>query len=152
MASELKGIAIRVQSRSPMQQLEYADVSLEEGLVGDARGRSRKRQVTLLSEQAWLGVCEELGTTLPWHLRRANLLISEFEFSKQWVGTQISIGEVVLFITRETNPCKRMDEAYPGLRKALKPDWRGGVCTKVVKPGRLKLGDPVLLIPADLPP
>ncbi len=146
MSSVLKGIAIRDSSRAPMQQLEYADVSMQQGIVGDARGGSRKRQVTILSEQDWTAVCEELKAPLHWSLRRANFLISDIQFSKQWVGTQLSIGEVLLQITRETNPCKRMDEAYPGLRHALKSDWRGGVCTKVIAPGRVKLGDPVLVL------
>ncbi|HBC57968.1 MAG TPA: MOSC domain-containing protein, partial [Gammaproteobacteria bacterium] len=77
MSSVLKGIAIRDSSRAPMQQLEYADVSMQQGIVGDARGGSRKRQVTILSEQDWTAVCEELKAPLHWSLRRANFLISD---------------------------------------------------------------------------
>jgi len=38
-----------------------------------------------------------------------------------------------------------MDEASPGLREALEPDWRGGVCCRVLKGGLIAVGDEVTL-------
>jgi MOSC domain-containing protein YiiM len=48
---------------------------------------------------------------------------------------------VVLEIVCETEPCEIMEKAQAGLRAALTPHWRGGVCCKVVKGGTLALGD-----------
>lgn len=36
-----------------------------------------------------------------------------------------------------------MDEAAPGLRSALVPDWRGGVFAQVIEGGVVRLGDAV---------
>ena len=58
------------------------------------------------------------------------------------------IGDLVLEITGETDPCSRMDEARQGLRLALTPEWRGGVCCRVVTGGDIAVGDAVRLEPS----
>ena len=75
--------------------------------------------------------------------RRANLLLDGVVFSAQDVGKSVRIGEVILKITQETKPCSLMDELHQGLRNALTPDWRGGVCCKVVEAGSIQVGDHV---------
>ena len=142
---ELAGIAIRKKSRAPMLALEDCELSLERGLAGDFRGKPGKRQVTVLSDEAWLQACSEVGHTLSWLTRRANLLVRGVAFSAQDVGKVLCIGTVKLQITRETDPCQRMDDALPGLKNALAPDWRGGVCCRVLAPGQIRVGDNVLL-------
>ena len=41
-----------------------------------------------------------------------------------------------------------MEEAHAGLLKALHPDWRGGITTRVLEGGVLKIGDPVEVLHA----
>src|SRR5690606_26694303 len=55
----------------------------------------------------------------------------------------LRIGECVIDIRGETRPCERMDEALPGLRDAMKPDWNGGVFGTIVVGGVIRVGDPV---------
>jgi MOSC domain-containing protein YiiM len=38
-----------------------------------------------------------------------------------------------------------MDEASQGLRKALRPNWRGGVTCKVIEGSTIAVGAPVRL-------
>ena len=47
------------------------------GLVGNANQGGR-RQVTLIEEEVWSALMEELGCTLPSAARRANLVLAGF--------------------------------------------------------------------------
>ena len=139
---ELVGIAIRDAKRATMRELQSASISPDTGVADDFRGKPGKRQVTLLSADVWNTVCAELGTDLPWTTRRANLLVSGIELPKS-AGQTIHVGPVALRVTMEPDPCSRMDEQHDGLRAALTPDWRGGVCCEVLSGGDIALGDTV---------
>lgn len=129
-----------------MQSIDSAQVSDHSGLLGDYRGALQGRQITILCETSWRRACQEIGAELPWTTRRANLLVDGVEFDETWVGSKIRIGEVELVVTRQTDPCSRMDAQHQGLTAALLPEWRGGVCCDVIKPGHIKLGDQVEFI------
>tara|TARA_B100000809_G_C15100096_1_gene516559 strand:- start:179 stop:622 length:444 start_codon:yes stop_codon:yes gene_type:complete len=141
---KVEDIARRKKIRVPMETLNTVTVDEKTGLAGDIRGGALKRQVTILSAEAWNSVCEELKTELPWTTRRANILVSGIKLPQE-SGYQIQIGEVLLEVTRQTDPCERMDEQYLGLTNALMPDWRGGVCCSVVRGGNIMNGDKVTL-------
>lgn len=138
---QLLDIAFRPKSRAPMQTKPQTMVSKVAGVEDDFRGKPGKRQVTVLSIEQWQLACAELGITLPWTIRRANLLVDGVSFGPSMLGQQIKIGQLILLITRETDPCPRMDAQHQGLTQALTPDWRGGVCCRVISDGRIKTGD-----------
>lgn len=121
------------------------DITTAHGVASDCRGQPGKRQVTVLALQCWRDACAQLAIEIPWTARRANLLVSGMQFSAGDVGKIISIGGVQLRITGQTDPCGRMDRAHPGLRAALTPNWRGGVCCQVISGGKVSVGDDVLL-------
>jgi MOSC domain-containing protein YiiM len=141
--SRIKAIAIKNRPRADMQSVDSAQITMADGILGDCRGPQHGRQLTILSESAWLRACTELGAELPWTIRRANLLVDDVEFDASYVGRSLRIGEVELLVTEETNPCARMDEQHQGLTAALTADWRGGICCNVSKPGAIKIGDQV---------
>jgi MOSC domain-containing protein YiiM len=140
----LQAIAIHTAVRGAVTELTEALVTPECGVEGDMRGKPGRRQVTVLSSDAWQAACRDLDSDLPWTLRRANFLVSGIDLA-QSAGSQLHIDAVVLEISCETDPCKRMDEQYPGLRQALAPDWRGGVCCRVLIGGTVCVGDHVEL-------
>lgn len=144
----LRAIARRDRKRGPMQELSAAEVTEATGVGGDFRGKPGNRQVTVLSADVWNAVCAELGVDLPWTTRRANLLVEGVDLPRQ-PGGIIEIGAVRLEVMLETDPCSRMDEQHPGLREALTPDWRGGVCCRVVAGGEVAVGDDVRLAAAE---
>ena len=144
MSGCLLGISRREKKRAGMELMDSADVTLAGGIADDFRGTPGLRQVTVMSREAWQKVCADAGCELPWQTRRANLLVEGLELC----GTTdrvISIGDVRLLITGETDPCQRMEEAYAGLSQAMATEWRGGVCCRVVVPGRISVGDKVEL-------
>jgi MOSC domain-containing protein YiiM len=142
---KLHGIAIREASRAAMRAQQQVEVSVARGLIGDYRGTGL-RQVTFLDAAQWQEAMQELDTALPWHTRRANLLIAGFELPSV-VGCRLQIGTCVFIIHGETEPCQRMDELHPGLRQTLVPDLRGGVWGRVLEGGSLQVGQTVQVLP-----
>ncbi|MFT5924481.1 MAG: MOSC domain-containing protein YiiM [Paraglaciecola sp.] len=143
---QLLDIAFRPKSRAAMQTKVDTMVSKVAGVDGDFRGKPGKRQVTVMSIEQWQLACDELATILPWTIRRANLLVDGVSFDATMVGQQIKIGQCILYITGETDPCPKMDAQHQGLTHALTPDWRGGVCCRVIADGRVKVGDQMIII------
>jgi MOSC domain-containing protein YiiM len=143
---QLLDIAFRPKSRAPMQTKLESMVTKVAGVEQDFRRKPGKRQVTMLSLEQWQVACEEVATTLPWTVRRANLLVDGVSFDSSMTGKQIKIGQLILLVTGETDPCPKMDAQHQGLTQALTPDWRGGVCCRVIADGRVKVGDQLRII------
>ncbi|WP_225206626.1 MOSC domain-containing protein [Novosphingobium huizhouense] len=147
-AGHLQGIARHDRPRGPIETLSRVQVTEGEGVHGDLRGALRpgktgKRQITVMEAESWAAALADLKIDLPWHVRRANLLVSGLRLPRQ-PGAIIRIGETLrIRITCECDPCSRMDEIAPGLKAALLPDWRGGVCGKVISDGAIAIGDEV---------
>lgn len=142
----LLGIAQRSKKRAPMEVLSSAEITFVQGVQNDSRGKNRnKRQVTVLTSEAWLEACADLNASLPWTFRRANLLIGGLPL-EQTTGKKLRIGTVLLEITGELEPCQRMDEQFLGLTHALEKNWRGGVTCKLLSEGTIRVEDPIELI------
>ena len=146
MTGQLIGIARKAKRRAPMEELEHAQISAKGGIEGDHGPRPEKRVITLLSREAWQTALAEIAAPAEtsWTVRRANLCVEGIDLP-QAGGVRLRVGQVLLETTYETDPCGRMDEQLPGLRKALEPDWRGGVRARVLEEGEVALGDPVAI-------
>ncbi|HEY0623704.1 MOSC domain-containing protein [Sphingomonas sp.] len=142
----IAGIARHAFSKAPMETIDRARVTLESGIAGDFRGamkgKPHKRQVTLIEAGDWATAMDLVGHNIPWEQRRANLLVEGLDLP-QVAGKRLRIGDVVLEVTVETEPCERMEALAEGLRAALTPDWRGGICTMVIAPGEIAVGDEI---------
>jgi MOSC domain-containing protein YiiM len=142
-AGRLRAIWIKRFKRGPMDSRQAAVLVAGRGLEGNANQGSR-RQVTLLGEEGWAEALCELGDAarLPPSSRRANLLVSGIRLAESR-GRVLRVGSCRLRIWSECTPCERMDEALPGLRRALRPNWRAGACAQVLDGGAIAVGDPV---------
>ena len=96
-----------------------------------------------MSRDAWEAACAEAGADLAWTERRANLLVEGIPLQPV-PGATLRVGTALLEVTRETDPCVRMDEKKPGLFAALARDARGGVCCRVIESGSARAGDTVV--------
>jgi MOSC domain-containing protein YiiM len=139
----LEAIWIKRVRRGVMDPAETAELVTGAGIAGNANQGGR-RQVTIIEQEAWNDMMSELDASISPAARRANLLVSGIDLKKTR-GSTLHIGDCVLEIMGETRPCERMDEALPGLRAAMSPDWRGGVFATVVRGGRITKGDTVQL-------
>ncbi len=102
--------------------------------------RSSTRQVTIIAQEQWVAMMHELGGALDPVARRANIMVSGIDLANSR-GQVLLLGGVRLRIRGETHPCKRMDEALPGLRTAMETAWRGGAIGEVLDDGLVTIGD-----------
>src|SRR5260221_13339809 len=114
MSGKLIGIARSAELRAPLEELAAADISIQAGVEGDARGRKPDRQVTVLFRENWDDACRGLGALLPWVTRRANLFV-EGVGAPQQTGGKISIGSVPLEVIVENQPCLPIEKGHARL-------------------------------------
>jgi MOSC domain-containing protein YiiM len=141
MAGRLEAIWIKRSHRGPMDAAVTARLVAGKGLQGNP-DRSRRRQVTLLDLERWNQLMRELGASIAPSSRRANLLVSGVQLANSR-NRIIQVGACRLRIGGETRPCERMDEAFPGLRRAMQTEWGGGAFAEVLDDGEIRVGDPV---------
>jgi len=138
------GIAVRTARRGAMKEMEEAEVRADFGLVDDVPRKSVDRGMTFLLREQWDEVVSELGDEMPWHTRRANVLLEGAETLLPLVGKRIRVGErVEVAILDETRPCELMEYLKPGLEEVLRKNGRGGVLGRVLVGGVIRIGDVV---------
>lgn len=122
-----------------MDPVDRAELLADRGIVGNA-DQGGRRQVTLLAAEAWRRVEDTLGESVDPASRRANILLSGIDL-EETRDRVLRLGGVRVRIRGETRPCTLMDDARPGLRSALDPDWRGGVFGVILDSGSVAVGD-----------
>ena len=140
-AGRLEAIWIKRFRRGPMDFRDSARAVAGRGLEGNAN-QGGKRQVTILDADRWDEMTSELGEEVEPRLRRANLFVRGVDL-RHSRGRVLRVGACQIKVYGETRPCHLMDEAYPGLRRALDPDWRGGAFGEILNGAEITVGDQV---------
>ena len=120
-----------------------ASATLEEGrgIAGNA-DRGGRRQVTLLAQERWVELMQEVGAALGPEARRANLILSGIDLEATR-GRVLRVGPCRLRIGGETRPCEQMEDAAAGLQAAMRAHWGGGAFAEVLEGGTITVGDSV---------
>ena len=125
-------------NRLPMEPVTAAKAIENLGLAGDRHAKADSKRQVLLIEADTL---EKLG------LRagdvRENITTRGIALMELPLGTRLRIGEAMLELTVECEPCSLMDELRPGLRETLK--GQRGMLARVTQSGTLSVGDLILV-------
>lgn len=135
----LAAIWVKRFKGGPMDPVVAAMLEAGAGLAGNAN-RGGRRQVTLLEREVWEAVLRALEAGLPPSARRANLLVERLPLVRS-TGRVLRVGGARVRMLGPTQPCNLMEETWPGLEEALRPDWRGGGFGEVLTGGRIAVGD-----------
>ena len=137
----IEAIWIKRSHGGVMDRVVEAELIAGRGIRGNA-DQGGRRQITIISEEAWRDAIAELGADVDPSARRANVLVSGLELARTR-GLHLRLGSCLVKIWSETTPCYQMDEARQGLKAALKPKWRAGVSCEIVEGGSIHVGDAV---------
>jgi len=139
--NKLERIWIKRMKRGPMDPVDKARVVAGRGIVGNAN-QGGKRQVTILSAKHWQQVTAFLDAAPDPRERRANLLVSDVDFTGAH-GKILKIGNVRVRIYGETRPCEQMEKAASGLKAAMQVPFGGGAFGEILDDGEIAVGDVV---------
>lgn len=141
MPGRIEALWSKRAHRGPMDPRAEAMLVPNQGMEGSV-GRSTRRQISILTREAWDAATTELGMTVDPAMRRANMLVSGIELAETR-GRVLRLGECRVRIGGELTPCERMDQAALGLQALLVSHWRGGVFGQVLDGGVVRVGDSV---------
>jgi diketogulonate reductase-like aldo/keto reductase len=142
---EVVSLWLKRAKGGPMDPVRTAHFVEGRGLRGNAN-QGGWRQVTVIEEGAWRAATSQVGVPVDPSARRANVLVRGVDL-RESIGKLLHLGGVTIRLLGNTRPCEQMDEAQPGLRAALAPDWRAGAYGEIISGGEVSVGDPASITP-----
>ncbi len=140
----VSGLWLKPNHGGAMKPIDTLTLKEGEGIDGNA-DQGGWRQVTVISQERWARVDDDLNAHVDPGLRRANVMVSGLNLADSR-GSTLQLGECQVELRGETRPCRLMDEQHSGLRAALDADWGGGAFGVVVRSGTVNVGDEARLL------
>jgi MOSC domain-containing protein YiiM len=147
-AGEVIWISIRPEKEKPVQVLKETIAQIG-GLLNDHSNKGNgesKRQVTVIQSEHLQAAASFLGKEeIDPSLVRRNIVVKGINLNAL-AGRQFSIGDAILEMSGYCPPCHRMEENLgKGGYNAMR--GHGGITCRVLKEGKIKIGDKVSVIP-----
>jgi MOSC domain-containing protein YiiM len=140
-----KIIAICKSEKKGTAKKQINEVNLIEkfGLEGDAHGGNWHRQVSLL-DLSKIDNFNVKGGNVDYGDFGENLVIEGIDLSKIEVGQKLKVGECELEITQIGKTCHTKCEIFYRVGECIMP--KNGIFAKVIKGGKIALGDDIVEI------
>jgi len=142
---KVEWVSVRKERRGVVEPMQEVIAIEDEGLFGDHFSNAGgKRQVTLIQAEHLAAVAYMLKKeAIEPELTRRNIVVSGINLLA-FADQQFQIGEAVLEMTGLCHPCTRMEENLgEGGYNAMR--GHGGITCRVVKGGKIRVGDEVRL-------
>jgi MOSC domain-containing protein YiiM len=142
-------IGVRPARNAPMQTPAQIQAQIGKGLDGDRfQASSTKREVTFIQGEHIDALASMLGNGAiqPATLRR-NIVVRGLNLLAL-KGKVFQIGDACFEFTGPAHPCSKMEAALgPGGYNAMR--GHGGITTRILRSGTVRVGDTVRVIDAD---
>jgi MOSC domain-containing protein YiiM len=146
---KVEWVSVRPGRREAVQPQSEVTAIEDTGLEGDHYAKKGgNRQVTLIqSEHLDVMAAILKKEKIDPALTRRNIVVSGVNLLA-FADQQLQIGEAVLEMTGHCHPCSRMEENFgEGGYNAMR--GHGGITAKVVRGGKIRMGDTVRLFPSE---
>ena len=157
-SGEVASLHLHPQSPgTPLQSVMEVELVQDKGIQGEPRyfgrvsrssGQPSPRQVTLIEREQIAEHAAILGmASIPPGAVRSNIETVGINLI-ELLEREVEIGEAVLLLHTPRDPCAKMDAICQGLRE-LMLDNRQGVLARVVRSGKVKVGDRIIVRPPE---
>ncbi len=148
---KLEWIGLAPTAQAEIQTVEEVEVRVDTGLVGDHHSQRKpggKRQVTMIQQEHFPVVSQLLNhRDVKPELLRRNLVISGINLTSL-KKQRFRIGNVVFEGTGKCAPCSLMEKNLgEGGYQAMR--GHGGITTRVLSGGTIRIGDEVIFLGED---
>ncbi len=162
-AAESQAVAGRVASLhlhpgepgNALDRVEAVEVVSEKGIVGDKRyfgklsrdtGKPSRRQISLIEREQIADHAAALGLAgIPPGAVRSNIETTGIKLLPL-IGKELEIGEALIYVHSQRDPCAKMDAICQGLRQHMMNGCQG-VMAEVRRAGRIRVGDSIRVMP-----
>ena len=140
-----KVIAICVSEKkgTSKSMIDEAIVIKDFGIKNDAHAGKWHRQVSLLALEK-IEDFRSKGAKVDFGAFGENLVVEGIELNKLPIGQKLKIGEIELEVTQIGKKCHDKCAIYYQVGQCIMPS--NGIFTKVLKGGKIKVGDEFILL------
>jgi MOSC domain-containing protein YiiM len=128
----------------PVREFDEVFAVENKGFEDCIHGRRGSRRQVLLMD---LETLETFGIA-PGRVKE-NITTRGIVLDRLSMGQRMRVGEALLEVTKECEPCHQMDAIRQGLQEALR--GRRGILCRVVESGRIRHGDQIEIVEGQAP-
>ena len=138
MSAHVTNLFLKAVHKEPMVPVRRLNAISGKGLEGDVAYGKNRRQVLLIEGET----LDEFGLTPG--IVRENIVTRGIALAGMPKGTRLRVGNAILEVTMDCEPCPFMETIREGLEKAM--DGRRGTLFRVLDGGMISQGDSIELL------
>ncbi len=140
--AEVVSIHIVQKRKAPEESRDYVIVRTNFGIEGDYRsGKYQTGQITLIEAESMNIASRKLGYKIPDGASRRQVMVRGISLN-ELIGYRLRLGSIIVRVEDLCKPCNNMEEMI-GLGAKDAMDGKGGIRCRVIKGGKLHVGERV---------